>query len=90
MWAEDEVVRARFARWVRRRLRACGLTEADVGRVIGRRPGWLGRFVARSYARNELTSVEANRIVEALDGNPDLVLPRMAMTSVGESRSKES
>jgi len=77
MSGQDDLTRTKFALWVGDRLRGHGITEAAAGRRIGRKPGWLGRFVRRRHANDELTFLEAKALVELLGGDLDIIAPHL-------------
>lgn len=74
MDSSDRRVRQQFAEWFGRGLAREGISERQAGLAIGRRPGWLRRFVRRKRARNELTHAEAVALVRLLGDDPDTVL----------------
>lgn len=73
MRGSDYYLRVRFASWIGGRLRRAGLTEADAGSAIGRRRGWLRRFVRGQRSSHDLTLEDAAHLVTLLGGDPDSV-----------------
>jgi len=73
----DLHLRTRFAAWIERRLPLAGLTEAEAGAAIGRRRGWLRRFVRGQRASRDLTLEDASRLVRLLGGDTHVVFAEL-------------
>jgi hypothetical protein len=80
----DADIRLQFAKWVRGRLQDKGLTEAELGALIGRRRGWLDRFEHCTRTNRDLTLRDAMRVVVLLGGDPNVVFGDAASMGDGD------